>query len=102
VLKLLKDSFGPGDKLVEIEPFSPFAASSPYFSSLAVVTPNGKRRLLLVNKRDREFQLSIPGASGGQLSVVDQSTAFDPPTSSKLQSEKVKVKGLGVAVVTLP
>jgi hypothetical protein len=102
VLKLLKDSFGPGDKLVEIEPFSPFAASSAYFSSLAVVTPNGKRRLLLVNKRDREFQLSIPGASGGQLSVVDQSTAFDPPTSSKLQSEKVKVKGLGVAVVTLP
>ena len=98
VLKLLKDNFGPGDKLVEIasEP------SNPYFSSLAVITPNGKGRLLLVNKRDRELELSIPGASGGQIEAVDLSTAFNPPTSSKLLSESVKVKGLGVAVVTVP
>ena len=46
VLKLLKDNFGPGDKLVEIAPES----SGPYFTTLAVVTPNGKHRVLLVNR----------------------------------------------------
>jgi hypothetical protein len=98
VLKLLKDNFGPGDKLVEIAP----APSNLYFSSLAVMTPNGKRRMLLVNKRDRELELSIPGATGGQIEAVDQSTAFNPPASSKLLSDSVTVKGLGVAVVTVP
>ena len=98
VLKLLKDNFGPGDKLVEIAP----ASSGPYFSSLAVMTLNGKRRVLLVNKRDRELELSSPGATGGQIEAVDQSTAFNSPVSSKLPSNSVTVKGLGVAVVTLP
>ncbi len=98
VLKLLKDNFGPGDKLIEISP----EGSSPYFTSLAVITPGGKRRVLLVNKRDRELELSIPGATGGTTDVVDQSTAFHPPASSKLTSDRVKVGGFGVAVVTIP
>jgi len=98
VLKLLKDNFGPGDKLVEIAPES----SNPDFASLAVITPEGKRRVLLVNKRDRELGVTIPGATGGQIEVVDPSTAFHPPASSKLLSDSVTVKGLGVAVVTLP
>ncbi len=98
VLKLLKDNFGPGDKLIEILP----EGSSPYFTSLAVITPGGKRRVLLVNKRDRELELSIPGATGGTTDVVDQSTAFHPPASSKLTSDRVKVGGFGVAVVTIP
>ena len=98
VLKLLKDNFAPGDKLVEIAPES----SGPYLTTLAVVTPNGKRRVLLVNKRDRELSLSIAGATGGRIEAVDQSTAFNPPESSRLSSDSVTVKGLGVAVVTLP
>jgi hypothetical protein len=55
-----------------------------------------------VNKRDRELELSIPGATGGQIEAVDQSTASNPPASSKLASDSVTVNGLGVAVVTLP
>lgn len=101
VLKLLHDNFGPGDRLVEIAPAGP-AASNPYIYSLAVVTNNGKRRVLLANKRNRTFELSIPGASGGQMEYVDQTTGFDPPKSVRLDSDRITLYGFGVAAVTLP
>src|SRR6266550_756179 len=89
VLKLLHNNFGAGDTLVEIEPFSPFAANHPYVYTIAFVTQEGKRRVLLVNKRDRPFEVSLANARGGQVEVVDQTTAFQPPTSSKLDGDKI-------------
>ena len=101
VLKLLHHSFGPADKLVAIEPFSPFAANHPYVYSAAFVTRQGKRRILLVNKRDRSFDVSIPGANGGEVSYVDQTTGFQPPASAKVTADSLKLGGYSVAVVTL-
>jgi hypothetical protein len=100
VLKLLRENFAPGDKIIETEPLD--SAASAYLYSLAVVKPDGKRRALLVNKRDRPFEISVPGATGGQEEYVDQTTAFDPPASIKLMTDTVTLKGLSVAVVTLP
>ena len=77
-------------------------SSNPYVYSLAVVTQNGKRRILLVNKRDRPFEIFVPGATGGQEDYVDKSTAFDAPASAKLTSDKLTLNGFSVAVVTLP
>ena len=102
VLKLLHDNFGPGDKLVKIEPPSPPAKDNPYVYSLAFATRDGKRRVLLVNKRNRSFDVSVVGASGGQVDCVDQTTGFQPPASMKLSSDTVKLSGFSVAVVTLP
>jgi Glycosyl hydrolases family 39 len=95
VLKLLKDSFGPGDKLVETQ------LPNPYVYAMGVVTRDGKRRLLLVNKRDRDLELVVPGASGGRQDYVDQSTKFDPPSSAELEGDLVRLRGLAVVVVTL-
>jgi hypothetical protein len=100
VLRLLRENFGPGDKIVDTEPFD--SALAPYLYSLAVVKPDGKRRVLLINKRDRPFSISVPGATGGQEDYVDQNTAYDPPASAKLASDTVTLNGLSVAVVTLP
>lgn len=102
VLKLLHDNFGPGDKLVEIETPSPPGQHNPYVYTLALVTHNGKRRVLLVNKRNRAFDLSVTGASGGQIDYVDQTTGFQPPATAKLTTDTVKLAGYSVAVVTLP
>ena len=96
VLKLLHDNFGPGDKLVDTQ----FVRGYVYAS--AVITRDGKKRVLLINKRDRPFEINVPGASGGQQSYVDGSTGFQPPASSKLTSEKVSLAGFSVKVVTLP
>jgi hypothetical protein len=99
VLKLLHDNFGTGDKLVEIEPATP---NNPYVYTIAFVTHDDKKRVLLVNKRDRPFEVSIAGASGGQVDYVDQTTGFQPPTKANLTADSVTVGGFSVAVVTLP
>jgi len=98
VLKLLHDNLGPGDKLVELDA----APDQAFVYTLAFLTPAGKRRVLLVNKRNRTFEVSVVGASGGQVEYVDQTTSFQPPASTKLSSDTVELAGFSVAVVTLP
>jgi hypothetical protein len=68
----------------------------------AFITRDGSRKLLLVNKRDRTFEVTLPGASGAREEHVDQLTAFDPPASSQLPGEQLTLRGLAVAVVTYP
>src|SRR6266480_4331295 len=102
VLKLLHDNFGPGDKIMEIAPASPSAPDHPYLTGLAVVTKAGKRKMLLVNKRDRNLDLSIAGAAGGRFDYVDVTTGFQPPASTKLASDKLMIHGFSVGVLTFP
>jgi len=102
VLKLLHDNFRAGDSVVEIEPFSPPAPDAPYIYAIAFATREGKRRVLLVNKRDRTLEVSVTGSSGGQVDYVDATTGFQPPATLKLTSDTIKLAGYSVAVVTLP
>ena len=103
VLKLLRDTFAPGDKLVanaQPGPFPPPLANYVYYQGF--LTRDGKRRLLLVNKRDRTIDVSVPGAAGGRQDVVDQTTGSGPAASRKLDGETVSLGGYAVAVVTMP
>ena len=71
---------------LETEPFN--RSVNSYLYSLAVVKPDGKRRILLINKRDRPFEITVPGATGGQEEFVNQTTGFDPPGSAKLAEQE--------------
>jgi hypothetical protein len=95
VLKLLHDNFGPGDKLVETN------LDIPHVYGQAFVKPQGQRKLLLVNKRDRGFDVSIPASQGSEVTYVDQSTGFQPPASAHLSENRLSLSGLEVAVVNL-
>jgi hypothetical protein len=95
VLKLLHDNFGPGDKLVETH------LDIPYVYAQAFVTRQGQRKLLLVNKRDRAFEVSIPESQGSVVSYVDQSTSFQPPASAPMGEDHLTLSGFEVAVVNL-
>ncbi len=64
-LKVLRDNFGPGDRIVE----SKIDGAAVY--GLAVVRGDGQRRLLLVNRRDRPVEVTVPGAVGGSEEFVD-------------------------------
>ena len=66
------------------------------------MTREGQRKLLLVNQRDRDFDLSIAGSSGADATYVDQTTGFEPPATSHLNADQMTLRGLAVAVVTLP
>ena len=69
---------------------------------MGVVTRNGKRRVLLINKRNRQIELSIPGAANGQEEFVDVTTGFQQPSSANLSSDKITLRGFAVAAVTFP
>jgi len=66
------------------------------------VAKDGKRKLLVVNQRNRDFEIAIPGAAGGRLDRVDVRTRFQAPASSKLTEDKLTLHGFYVAVITLP
>lgn len=95
VLKLLRDNFGPGDKLVDTQ------LRFRYVAAQGFATPSGRRKILLINKRDRPFEVSLPEAAGSEVTYVDQTTGFRPPASMKLSGNTVTLRGLEVAVVTL-
>ena len=97
ILQLLHDNFGPGDRVVDRE-----GEESPFVYSLPVITKNDKKRVLLVNKRDRPFQVTIPGARGGQQAYVDQITGYGPVASASLDSDSLTLNGYSVTAVTLP
>jgi hypothetical protein len=101
VLQLLKSRLGPGDKVVEVDAEALGALRSTVYAQ-GFVKPDGKRRLLLVNRRDRACSFAVAGASGGEIEYVDQTTGFGPPGSTRLAGDTVTLNGLAVAVVTLP
>ncbi len=95
VLKLLRDNFNPGDKLVETH------LESPTVFAQAFVTSQGERKTLLVNKRDRPVEVSVPGSAGGTADAVDLTTGSSPPAATNLTTDEISLNGLAVAVVTL-
>jgi hypothetical protein len=95
VLKLIHDNLRPGDTIVEA------STDSGTVMTQAYVSPSGERKLLLVNKRDREFEIDLPGAAEAKIQVVDQRTGSHPPASAPIAGSSFKLGGFGVAVVTL-
>jgi hypothetical protein len=104
-LKLIHDNFRPGDKLLET------TSDSGYVMTQAFVSANGERRILVVNKRDRDFEIRLPETSGAKIEVIDQATGSNPPTNLDAaachaegaeKSQCFKLGGFGVAVVKLP
>lgn len=94
-LKLIHDNFRPSDRIVEA------SADSGYVMSQGFVSPSGERKLLVVNKRDREFEIRLPEASGAKVEAVDETTGSNPPASLTVQGTTFKLGGFGVAVVRL-
>lgn len=94
-LKLLHENFGPGDKLVQGR------ISDPYVYAQAFVMPDGRRKVLLANERNRAFKITIPGAAGATEEYVDQTTGEQPPASAQLSGDEFTLSGFGVAVLRL-
>jgi hypothetical protein len=93
VLKLLKDSFHPGDKLVET------TLGLNDVSAQAFQTPAG-RKLLLVNKRNRQIEIALPGAEKASALAVDVETLDGPARNLNLSDGKIWLEPFSVAVVS--
>ena len=93
VLKLLHDSFGPGDKLVETN------GSNAFLTAQAFVTSSGKK-LLIVNKRNRQQSIALTAEAGGTgIKFVAPSTGNGKPQSTVISGGTVVLEPFEVAVV---
>jgi len=93
VLKLIKDSFHPGDKLVATKISSHDAAAQ------AFITPRG-RMLLLLNKRNRSIEIQVPDAAQTSALVVDETTGDGPARNLKPANGNIALGPFAVAVVS--
>jgi hypothetical protein len=94
VLKLIKDSFHPGDKLVQTN-----VSGSDAVTAQGFVTSAG-RKVLLVNKRNAAIEISIPDAAKASAVTVDLDSGDEPARSVKLAESKIKLEPFAVAVVS--
>ena len=100
VLKLLHDNMGPGDHIIDTGPHVMTYAASPILETAFV--RNGVRKVLLINRRRASASVDLPGAAGGAVQIVDQTSAGGPIRREKLGSSTVTLGGFAVAIVDLP
>jgi cysteine synthase len=94
VLKLIKDNFGPGDKLVET------TSSSGDYAVQAFSTARGKK-LLILNRKNREINAALPAdADGAAVTLVAPSTGDGPAAMEKVAGHTLKLQPFEVAVVS--
>jgi hypothetical protein len=93
VLKLIKDSFHPGDKLMETKP------GSRDLNAQAFVTPTG-RKLLVVNRRNREIEVAVPDADKASALAVDPESGENPAHSVQVGNGAIRLEPFAVAVVS--
>jgi hypothetical protein len=94
-LKLLRDNFGPGDKMVET------VVSVPNLYGQAWVGKDGKRRLLLVSRRARGADVTLP-AAGLTVQTAGRASGSRPPAATVLEGNQLRLEGFDVSVVTFP
>lgn len=96
VLELLKKHFAAGGQVIETH----HPGSGAGFHSQAYRGADGRRKLLLVSKRDRVQTFALPGFSAAEAEIVDQTTSGGPARAERLNGETFSLPGFGVAVVT--
>jgi hypothetical protein len=96
VLKLIKDTFHPGDTLVET---TLAGKDGPNLDAQAFITPSG-HKLLLANKRDQAVEVPLPDADKATALTVDIETGDGPARSVKPADGKIKLGPFAVTVVS--
>ncbi|HWB25448.1 MAG TPA: hypothetical protein VG738_08200 [Chitinophagaceae bacterium] len=93
VLKLIHDNFAAGDALIST------GFNSEDINAQGFKTKQGNK-VLLVNKRNREITITLPGnMKGAKLSVVDSTTSENEAAQSTINGTEITLKPFAVAVL---
>ncbi|HEX8986067.1 MAG TPA: glycosyl hydrolase family 39 [Bryobacteraceae bacterium] len=95
VLYLLKNSFHPGDQLVETS-----IGDKSQIAAQAFVTPAGKK-LLIINKSNQGVDVTLPsGVTSGSLETVDEATGDSKARSARHSGDILHLEPFAVAVLS--
>jgi hypothetical protein len=98
VLKLVKDNFHSGDKLVAAKPAKGFEPNDVMIQGF--VTPQGKK-VLLVNKTNSEKTVKLSDELRGAASLtVDEDTGDEAPRAGEVAGSELKLAPFAVTVLT--
>jgi hypothetical protein len=99
VLKLIKDNFHPGDKLVAVKESKDGAPSDMVVQGF--ITPQGNK-VLLVNKTNSEKTVTLaPDLQNSSFLTVNEETGDDPPRSGKTEGANFTMAPFAVTVLTV-
>jgi hypothetical protein len=70
--------------------------------SQAFVGKNGRRWVLIVNKRYANVDVSLAGCTGGRMQVINEASGFGPATEVTLTSNTITMAPYAIAVVHMP
>jgi hypothetical protein len=103
VVKLLHDQIDPADRMVEETAPDHYSMQDPprFFAAQGFVSPDGSRKVLIINKRNRALRIHIAGVAGGRMDYMDVKTGSHPPANRRLDSDTVDLAGYTVAVIHL-
>lgn len=94
-LKLLKDNFGPGDKLVNTN------VNNADIIAQAFITPAGKK-ILLINPGNKESKINLPAtAKNVTMNYVDVSTGEKPVAQMHITDSVITLTPYEVAVLNM-
>lgn len=100
VLKLIKDNFGPGDSLTDTR-ISGNGSGNADLLVQAFNTKGGKK-ILLINKRNKEVILALPAnLKGAGLKIVDKFSGDNDPAPVSIDGTSIQLNPFAVAVITL-
>lgn len=93
VLKLIGDSIHRGDKIVD----QPVVDGSVF--AQGYLSPDGERKLLVVNKTGQDAMVALAGAKGALIRQVNQASGENPPSTTTLEEDSVTLPAYSVSVV---
>jgi hypothetical protein len=100
VLELLKSNFGPGDELSDTEVHSNGSLAESDAIEAQAFTRDGRRKLLLINQRNREVTVELPKEClGAAMQTVGG--ASPDKTMQNLADVTVRLLPLSVSVIVL-
>ena len=70
--------------------------------SQAFISKNGRRWVLIVNKRYASVDVFLPGCTGGQMQIINEASGFRPPTEITLTLSRITLSPFAIAVVRMP
>jgi hypothetical protein len=70
--------------------------------SQAFIGNNGRRWVLIVNKRYASIDVSLNGCTGGKMQIINEASGFGPATEVALTSDQITLSAFAIAIVHMP
>ncbi|CAF3329618.1 unnamed protein product [Rotaria sp. Silwood1] len=70
--------------------------------SQGFIGKNGRRWVLIINKRYANVDVFLPGSTGGRMQIINEASGFGPATEVTLTLSRITLSPFAIAIVHMP